>query len=43
MDKRVKILKTGEETLVYKSKLRGTWIRSDDMVTEYDQKEVKEL
>lgn len=35
------LLSTGSEILVYKSKLRGTWVNSNNCTTEYKPTELK--
>ena len=40
-EKQATVLETGQKIKVYKSSLRGTWINSKDLETEYTEKELK--
>jgi hypothetical protein len=40
-EKNAIIIASGKKVTVYKSKLRGTWINSFDLETEYKPKELK--
>ena len=40
-EKQAVIIATNKEVKVYKSKLRGTWINSFDLNTEYKPEELK--
>lgn len=41
MEKSAVIIKSGKKIKVYRSKIRGTWINSNDCTTEYQESEIR--